>query len=147
MAQGGENMMEQIEAVQRMQDYIKEHLYEDIKLADLARVSLYSPWYSHRLFQQWLNDVKKAKILSDGIPGNRTYAFAKKYKVGYGNDNYAAKYVQNRLKQFNLYSGKCDGEPRSLTVNSIKKFESLYGLKIDGVISGTDWYYILAKEV
>lgn len=48
-------MMEQIEAVQRMQDYIKEHLYEDIKLADLARVSLYSPWYSHRLFQQWLN--------------------------------------------------------------------------------------------
>ena len=47
--------MEQIEAVQRMQDYIKEHLYEDIKLADLARVSLYSPWYSHRLFQQWLN--------------------------------------------------------------------------------------------
>ena len=100
-----------------------------------------------KLFQQWLNDVKKSKILSDGIPGNRTYAFAKKYKVGYGNDNYAAKYVQNRLKQFNLYSGKCDGEPRSLTVNSIKKFESLYGLKVDGVISGTDWYYILAKEV
>lgn len=48
-------MKEQIEAVQRMQDYIKEHLYEDISLAALARVSLYSPWHSYRLFTQWLN--------------------------------------------------------------------------------------------
>lgn len=47
--------MEQVEAVKRMQDYIEEHLYEEIKLADLARASLYSPWYSHRLFQQWIN--------------------------------------------------------------------------------------------
>ena len=48
-------MIEQIEAVQRMQDYIKEHLNEEIKLADLARASMYSPWYAHRLFQQWLS--------------------------------------------------------------------------------------------
>lgn len=47
--------MEQIEAVQKMQDYISEHLYEEIKLADLARVSSYSPWYAHRLFQQWVH--------------------------------------------------------------------------------------------
>lgn len=47
--------MEQLEAVKRMQEHIEAHLYEEIKLADLARVSLYSPWYSHRLFQQWLN--------------------------------------------------------------------------------------------
>ncbi len=43
-------MKEQIEAVQRMQDYIENHLYEEITLADLAKVSLYSPWYSYRLF-------------------------------------------------------------------------------------------------
>lgn len=43
-------MQEQIEAVQRMQDYIKAHLFENITLADLSRVSLFSPWYSHRLF-------------------------------------------------------------------------------------------------
>lgn len=43
-------MQEQVEAVQRMQDYIEAHLVEDITLADLSRVSLFSPWYSYRLF-------------------------------------------------------------------------------------------------
>ncbi|GAA3633900.1 AraC family transcriptional regulator [Lactobacillus hamsteri] len=43
-------MLEKIEAVQRMQDYIKKHLFENITLADLSKVSLYSPWYSYRLF-------------------------------------------------------------------------------------------------
>ena len=43
-------MDEHIEAVQRMQDYITAHLDTDISMADLARVSRYSPWYSYRLF-------------------------------------------------------------------------------------------------
>ncbi|MDE7181487.1 MAG: AraC family transcriptional regulator [Clostridia bacterium] len=43
-------MQEQIEAVQRMQDYIKAHLSEDIKLTDLAKAATYSPWYARRLF-------------------------------------------------------------------------------------------------
>lgn len=46
-------MQEQMEAVARMQDYIKNHIQEKITLADLARVSLFSPWYSHRLFTQY----------------------------------------------------------------------------------------------
>lgn len=44
-------MTDQIQAVQRMQDYIGEHLNEDITLSQLARVSLFSPWYSYRLFR------------------------------------------------------------------------------------------------
>lgn len=48
-------MKEHIEAVQRMQDYIKEHLGEPITLADLSRASGYSPWYAHRLFLQHLS--------------------------------------------------------------------------------------------
>lgn len=36
-----------------MQDYINAHYQESITLADLANVSHYSPWYSHRLFLQW----------------------------------------------------------------------------------------------
>ena len=36
-----------------MQDYIGEHRNEAITLADLARVSLFSPWHSYRLFKQW----------------------------------------------------------------------------------------------
>lgn len=43
-------MQEQIEAVQRMQNHIESHLFETITLADLSRVSLFSPWHSHRLF-------------------------------------------------------------------------------------------------
>lgn len=46
-------MKEQIDAVRRMQAYIREHLYENITLNDLAEASLYSPWYSHRLFLKW----------------------------------------------------------------------------------------------
>jgi AraC family transcriptional regulator len=38
-----------------MQDYIAQHLCENITLADLSRVSLFSPWYSYRLFIQWTN--------------------------------------------------------------------------------------------
>ena len=43
-------MQKQIEAVQRMQEYIETNLSESITPADLARVSLFSPWYSYRLF-------------------------------------------------------------------------------------------------
>ncbi|MEA4932428.1 MAG: AraC family transcriptional regulator [Lawsonibacter sp.] len=45
-------MTEQIEAVQRMQEYIEAHLNETITSADLASVALFSPWYSYRLFKQ-----------------------------------------------------------------------------------------------
>ena len=48
-------MDEHIEAVQRMQDYIAAHLDTDISMADLARVSRYSPWYSYRLFVDLLH--------------------------------------------------------------------------------------------
>ena len=47
--------MNGISAVLAMQRYIKAHLDEAITLADLARVSRYSPWYAHRLFVQNLN--------------------------------------------------------------------------------------------
>ncbi len=48
-------MEEKIEAVQRMQDYIAEHLTENITLTALSSVSYYSPWYSYRLFLQHTN--------------------------------------------------------------------------------------------
>lgn len=46
-------MQEQRDAVQRMQDFIEANLNEMVTLADLAKASLFSPWYSHRLFTQW----------------------------------------------------------------------------------------------
>ena len=36
-----------------MQDYIEAHLEETVGLSDLATVSLFSPWHSHRLFQEY----------------------------------------------------------------------------------------------
>ena len=47
-------MKEQILAVQRMQDYIERNAAEEITLSDLARASLFSPWYAYRLFRDCL---------------------------------------------------------------------------------------------
>lgn len=46
-------MKEQVLVVQRMQDYIEKNLDEKITLTELARVALFSPWYSYRLFQSY----------------------------------------------------------------------------------------------
>ena len=46
-------MTEQILAVQKMQDYIEEHLTEEITLAALANICNFSPWYAHRLFREY----------------------------------------------------------------------------------------------
>ena len=47
-------MKEQVLAVQRMQDYIEKNKTEEIRLSDLARASLFSPWYAYRLFRERL---------------------------------------------------------------------------------------------
>ena len=47
-------MKEQILAVQRMQDYIEQNQDQEISLSRLARASLFSPWYSYRLFRERL---------------------------------------------------------------------------------------------
>lgn len=43
-------MKEQIEAVQKMQDYIEEHICEEITPAQLSKAANFSPWYARRLF-------------------------------------------------------------------------------------------------
>lgn len=55
-------MREQMLAVQRMQDYIEDHLNDSITLAELARASLYSPWYSYRLFREYTGLTPAAYI-------------------------------------------------------------------------------------
>ena len=47
-------MREQVLAVQRVQDYIENNKTEEISLSDLARSSLFPPWYSYRLFRDCL---------------------------------------------------------------------------------------------
>lgn len=43
-------MLEWIEAVQRMQDYIEENLSDELDLYRLSRVAHYSPWYARKIF-------------------------------------------------------------------------------------------------
>ncbi|MCQ1530040.1 helix-turn-helix transcriptional regulator [Lutispora saccharofermentans] len=43
---------EKINGVQRMQDYIEEHINDNITLKMLARASGYSPWYCSRIFKE-----------------------------------------------------------------------------------------------
>ena len=45
-------MSEKTIAVQKMQDYIDQHLYEKITLNDLGQVASFSPWYAIRLFRE-----------------------------------------------------------------------------------------------
>ncbi|MCR5619393.1 MAG: AraC family transcriptional regulator [Lachnospiraceae bacterium] len=48
-------MDEQRESVRKMQDYIREHIHEDITINDLAEASSFSPWHARRLFLKYLN--------------------------------------------------------------------------------------------
>ncbi|WP_026477392.1 helix-turn-helix transcriptional regulator [Alkaliphilus transvaalensis] len=43
---------ENINAVQRVQDYIVKHITEEITLHGLAQVAGYSPWYTSRIFKE-----------------------------------------------------------------------------------------------
>lgn len=46
-------MDERILAVQKMQEFIEANLGEEITLDRLSEVSLFSPWYSYRLFREY----------------------------------------------------------------------------------------------
>ena len=68
-----------VNAVQRMQDYIDEHIREEITLNQLSKVAGYSQWHSARIFKELLNKTpfeyiralrlsKAALVLRDGNP-------------------------------------------------------------------------------
>ena len=45
-------MKDKILAVQRMQDYIKDHIDDKITLANLAKEAKFSPFYCIRIFKE-----------------------------------------------------------------------------------------------
>lgn len=46
-------MDERLLAVQKMQSYIEEHITEEIKIEDLAGLTMYSPVHVRRIFMEW----------------------------------------------------------------------------------------------
>jgi AraC-like DNA-binding protein len=53
-AKGGGTVREQVEAVQRMQDYIESHLRDEMTLEDLAKAAGYVPEHASRLFSRYV---------------------------------------------------------------------------------------------
>ncbi|MBQ3762274.1 MAG: AraC family transcriptional regulator [Clostridia bacterium] len=47
-------MEEQRKAVRRMQDYINDHISEEISIGELAKAASFSPWYARKLFIRFL---------------------------------------------------------------------------------------------
>jgi len=43
-------MKEHLAAVRKMQEYINQHIFEEISLTDLADVCAYSPWHARKIF-------------------------------------------------------------------------------------------------
>ena len=97
-------MKEQTLAVQRMQDYIAEHLEEEITLAQLAEQSLFSPWHSYRLFRAYtglspaayirrLRLTRSARRLKDGSCRVTDAAYA----CGFSDPKYLNRSFQKNL--------------------------------------------------
>lgn len=78
-------MVEQTDAVQRMQDYIEAHLEEELTLAALSQISHFSPWHSYRLFREYTG-----LTVSDYIRRLRLSKSALKLKDGQSNVTDAA---------------------------------------------------------
>ncbi len=94
-------MTEHTKAVQAMQDYISEHLTEEITLAELARVAGFSPWYSHRLFTE-----QTGVCPADSIRRLRLTEAAKRLR---------AEHITITELAFELGFGSVDGFTRAFT--------------------------------
>ena len=113
-------MKEQTLAVQRMQDYIGDHLEEELTMAALARASLFSPWHSYRLFRQYtgltpaeyirrLRLSRSALRLKNGESRVTDVA----YELGFGSvDGYQRAF----LREFGRNPGDYARQPGPLTL-------------------------------
>lgn len=67
-------MEEARKAVRKMQDYIHEHIFDEISIGDLAKAASFSPWYARRSIIRRLSDLNgttriPGSSLSPGVSG------------------------------------------------------------------------------
>lgn len=129
-------MQERIEAVQRMQDYIAEHLTENITLAELSRVSLFSPWYSYRLFTQQVgitpaDYIRRMRLSKSALKlrDDRCRITDVAFEMGFGSvDGYQRAF----LREFGC-------NPREYALNPVPLYLfTPYGVKFKNVERRTD---------
>lgn len=77
-------MQEQINAVQRMQDYIAEHICEKISFAEIAKVSLFSPWYARHLFLEFTGLTPAEYILKLSVKADEYWSYCEEVGWTYG---------------------------------------------------------------
>ena len=85
--------------------------------------------------QQILN-VGGAKLVVDGIAGDKTFEACKKYTVVSGDKGNLIKWVQKRL------GVTADGIAGTQTMNAIYNFQRKNGLGV-GYLGGSDWKYLI----
>ena len=74
-----------------MQDYIDKNLDSEITLSDLAGVSLYSPWYSYRLFRTYIGQtpaeyIRKLRLSRSAVrlKNGNSRVIDVAYELGFG---------------------------------------------------------------
>ena len=83
-------MDERVLAVQKMQDFIEKNLYKKITLLDLSKVSLFSPWYSYRIFKEYIgliisDYIRKLRLSKSALKlrDNRTKIIDIAFEMGF----------------------------------------------------------------
>lgn len=113
-------MKEQILAVQRMQDYIESNLEKEITLSDLAGASLFSPWYSYRLFKshtgytpaEYIRRLRLSKSAMK-LKGGNCRVTDVAFDLGFGSvDGYQRAF----LREFGCNPGEYSKEPVPITL-------------------------------
>lgn len=113
-------MKAQILAVQRMQDYIEAHLEQEITLSHLAKESLYSPWYSRRLFQTYTGStpaeyIRRLRLSKSArrLKNERCRVIDAALDLGFGSvDGYQRAFY----KEFGCNPGKYAKHPVPITL-------------------------------
>ena len=108
-------MNEQVLAVQRMQDYIEANKTEEISLSDLARASLFSPWYAYRLFRDRLGltpaeYIRKYRLTqaAEQLRGGAVKVIDAAYDAGFSNVD---TFTRAFCREFGLNPGEYRKRP------------------------------------
>lgn len=119
-AQMGITMKEQIAAVQKMQDYIEAHMDEEITMSSLSEASRFSPWYSYRLFRDYLEItpaeyIRKLRLSHSAMQLKReSYNVTEAaYDCGFGSVD---GYIRAFYKEFGINPGEYARNPVPITL-------------------------------
>lgn len=103
-----------------MQDYIEAHLEQEITLSHLAKESLYSPWYSRRLFQTYTGStpaeyIRRLRLSKSArrLKNERCRVIDAALDLGFGSvDGYQRAFY----KEFGCNPGKYAKHPVPITL-------------------------------